>query len=236
MAIIRKSGIFKKWWVRTIRERNYFGFRYWWFNWLILLASLFLFFYFWKTNEEALSSCPQTSEIHSTIDQIKLALEECCSCTKTAPIPKDSVAVDCPDRILAFQVCNSNSAKDDNFDVYLNNVKIGQLDLNTDQKVGSVFLATNDHSISIKRSDFICPISNMRIYYFDPSIIKYGQNKIRLKNTQNNRNNNEGDIEIRNYLLDGKELIDPCKIRDIHFGMGSGDNFSIDFNYTRCCE
>ena len=236
MAITRNSGIFKKWWVRTIRERNYFGFRYWWFNWLLLLASLFLIFYFWKTNEEALSTCPQTSEIHSTIDQIKLALEECCSCTKPAPIAKDSVAVDCPDRILAFQVCNSNSARDDNFEVYLNDVKIGRLDLNTDQQVGSVFLATNDHTIIVKQSDFICPIGNMNIYYFDPTIIKFGKNKIKLKNVQNNHNDNLGTIEIRNYLLIGKELSEPCKIKNIPYQMNSGQNFNIDFNYTRCCE
>jgi hypothetical protein len=233
MAFQKRSGIFKKWWVRTIRERNYFGFRYWWFNWLLLIASIFLFSYFLPKNYEAATSCNQLNEVKSYIEEIKHTLENCCSCSKEV---KDSVAIDCPDRILAFQVCNSNAAKDDNFDVYLNDVNIGKLDLNTNQQVGSVFLATNDNTISIKQSDFICPISNMNIYYFDPRIIKFGKNKIRLKNTQNNHNDNLGTIEIRNYLLMGKELSDPCKIKNIPYQMNSGQNFNINFNYTRCCE
>ena len=233
MAITRKSGIFKKWWVRAIRERNYFGFRYCWFNWMLLLAALFLFGFFYFKTDTLSADCPQVDEVNSSIEQIKIALENCCNCAKNKV---DSIAVDCPDRILAFQVCNSNAAKDDNFDVYLNEVNIGKLDLNTNQQVGSVFLATNDHSILIKQSDFICPISNMNIYYFDPRIIKFGKNKIRLKNTQNNHNDNLGTIEIRNYLLMGKELSDPCKIKNIPYQMNSGKNFNINFNYTRCCE
>lgn len=32
-----KKGLYKKWWVRTIRPINYFCFRWWWLYWLILL-------------------------------------------------------------------------------------------------------------------------------------------------------------------------------------------------------
>ena len=32
-----KKGLYKKWWVRTIRSINYFCFRWWWLYWLILL-------------------------------------------------------------------------------------------------------------------------------------------------------------------------------------------------------
>ena len=36
-----RSSYHKKWWVKTIRERNFFGFRYWWFNWSIWILLLF---------------------------------------------------------------------------------------------------------------------------------------------------------------------------------------------------
>ncbi len=244
MASIKKSGIFRKWWVRTIRERNYFGFRYWWFNWLFLLAAIFLFWFFYFKSEDSIPKCQQVDEINATIEQIRIALENCCTCEKKIeepipeepPKPKDSTVVECPDRVLAFQVCNSNAEKDDNFDVYLNGVKIGKLDLNTDDKVGSVFLATNDRSITIERADFICPIRNMSVYYFDPKIVKFGKNKLLLKNTQNNGNGNRGDIEIRNYLLTGNKLTNPCKITNLPFAPAAGANFSVDFKYTKCCE
>ena len=40
-----KKGLYKKWWVRTIRSINYFCFRWWWLYWIILIL-LFLCAYF----------------------------------------------------------------------------------------------------------------------------------------------------------------------------------------------
>jgi len=42
---IMKKGLYKKWWVRTIRSINYFCFRWWWLYWIILIL-LFLCAYF----------------------------------------------------------------------------------------------------------------------------------------------------------------------------------------------
>ena len=227
----------RKWWVKTIRERNYFGFRYWWFNYLVLFSSIFLFIlFFWAHENRDENTCLKKTNLSRNIHEIEAALDHCCTCNLPPRIPEDTFAVDCPDRILVFQVCNSNKVIDDNFDVYLNNTKIGQLDLNTSDLVGSVFIATTDRSILIKEGDFICPLSNMKVYYFDPHIVNFGKNKLFLKNTQNNRHDNKGSIEIRNYLIDGKTLIKPCKVKNLDYSMLSGNDFSTSFNYTRCCE
>ncbi len=228
------------WWINTIRGINWFAWRYWWLVWLIFLLSLLLLYLFCpckKTSQN--QSCDQLHHIHKNIDTLNSGLLFCCDCKISYPpdtIKKDSTAVDCPDRILAFQVCNSNSSRDDDFDVLLNGVKIGELNLNTDAKVGSVFLATTNRSISIERADFTCPISSMKIYYFDPSIIRYGTNILFLKNIKNNGNSNAGSIEIRNYLLKDNKLVDPCRVKDLPFRFNSGLDFKTVFEYTKCCE
>jgi hypothetical protein len=72
-------GIFKKWWVRTIRERNYFGFRYWWFNWLLLISAILLFIWgMKKTPAESNSSC--NYNFSNKMDSIYVDLSRCCEC------------------------------------------------------------------------------------------------------------------------------------------------------------
>jgi hypothetical protein len=230
MTDYRKS----KWWIKLIRERNYFGFRFWWFNWLLLLTACFVFYFLWTST---LFKSEECSLVESSINVNKIikALDKCCPCQTIIPKP-DTLAVECPDRILVFQVCNSNRQRDDNFDVYLNETKIGSLDLNSDALVGSVFIASNIHDVKIKKADFSCPISNMKEYYFDPSIVKYGSNTIKMINTQKNNNGNQGTIEIRNYLLTNNELSNPCKVKNLIYQINDGANHTIKFNYTRCCE
>ena len=183
--------------------------------------------------------CPEQQEVNALMRKIDRDLENCCDCKLPIPThrePEDTFAVDCPDRVLAFQVCNSNRAKDDNFFVFLNGTKIGELDLNTDDLVGSVFLATYDHSIEIKDADFVCPLDKVKTYYFDPRLVNYGNNTILLKNVQRNNNGNAGTIEIRNYLLKGNLLSSPCTVENMNYSPANGQDFLINFNYTRCCE
>lgn len=225
------------WWYRWIRSISWFSFRYYWFVWILFLGSLIPLI--WCLNnrietKQCKSIAPQI------IENIHKELATCCAChADTMPTrknPKDSVAVDCPDRILAFQVCNSNRVKDDNFEVYLNGTKIGELDLNSNDLVGSVFLATTNQAIKIKNADFICPVSKVKTYYFDPSIVNYGKNTIYLKNVKRNNNGNEGTIEIRNYLLEGNFLSSPCKVKNLTYTGATGAEFKKVFHYTRCCE
>ena len=142
--------------------------------------------------------------------------------------------IDCPERRLVFQVCNSNAEVDDNFDVYLNDIYIGKLDLNKDRKVGSVFIAAKE-DYNISEPDFPCSMRDMKVYKFDPSIIKYGKNYLLMKNTRNNGNGNLGTIGLRTYLIEGGNLVSPCKIKNLEYKGDSGRDFKLRFYYTDCC-
>jgi hypothetical protein len=155
------------------------------------------------------------------------ASESCCSCGTDAPV--------CPDRTLVFQVCNSNAAKDDNFDVYLNNNYIGALDLNSNTQVGSVFIASSNTSAAVTSSDFVCPLNLMVTYHFDPNFVVGGVNTLELRNTQSNNNGNYGSIGLRNYLTTGNVLNSPCVVDNLVYSGGTGSSFTLTFNYTECC-
>jgi len=153
--------------------------------------------------------------------------DACCDCGGSAPI--------CPDKTFVLQVCNSNSARDDNFDVYLNNNFIGALDLNQDAQIGSIFIGDTDTNKQVTVPDFTCPLSGMVTYHFDPSFILGGENTLEMRNTQNNGNGNAGSVEIRNYETTGNDLDNPCIITDLAYGGASGADFSFTFDYTECC-
>ena len=144
----------------------------------------------------------------------------------------------CPDKTFVLQVCNSNSAKDDNFDVFLNGTYIGALDLNQNAQIGSVFIGDTDTNVQVGVPDFTCPLSGMVIYHFDPSILLGGTNTIFLQNTQGNNNGNQGTVEVRNYENDPNDsnsLINPCAIADVTFSPPNGGDQTITFEYTECC-
>ena len=141
----------------------------------------------------------------------------------------------CADRRVVFQICNSNSATDDNFEILLNGTVIGQVDLNADALVGSVFIADLNPNIVITGADFTCPISNMVVYRFDPSLLQT-TNTIFMRNIQNNHNGNQGIFEVRNYLLTGNSLATPCVVSNREYIMSSGENATFTFNYTACCS
>lgn len=82
-----KSSYHRKWWVKTIRERNYFGFRYWWFNWALLLCCMVGFalsFNSFRTDSD--NTCLNRNNLTRRVDGINAALDMCCAC-------KDSVLV-----------------------------------------------------------------------------------------------------------------------------------------------
>jgi len=69
-----------KWWITSIRERNYFGYRYYWFNWLLLFGVI-TFFIFWQnylsSTDNKLCSFVYTNKIIKIIDN---NLDHCCYC------------------------------------------------------------------------------------------------------------------------------------------------------------
>lgn len=142
-------------------------------------------------------------------------------------------APNCPNNVTVFQVCNENAFRDDNFDVFLNGSLIGNLDLNQDAQVGSIFVASNTPLV-ITEPDFPCPLSNMQLFFFDPDIITL-RNTVQMINTQNNGNGNQGTLSIRNYEISGNTLINPCVIEDIEWDGPSGLDFEFSWIYDACC-
>lgn len=157
-------------------------------------------------------------------------------------VESEQVAIDpcepgvptCPDRVVVFQICNSNSFTDDNFDIYLNGTYIGAVDLSAMAQVGSVFIASLDLSLTITSADFVCPILGMQVYRFDPVLLQTS-NTIEMRNTQNNGNGNAGSVGVRNYLLTGSDLSAPCVIADLIYGPPGGGDATLNFEYTQCC-
>lgn len=151
--------------------------------------------------------------------------------TQCAPPPPT-----CPTQVLVFQICNENSAKDDNFDIYLNGQYIGAVDLNFNAQVGSVFIASLNTALNITSSDFPCPLSAMTAYYFNPAYVAGGTNTIHMVNTQANGNGNFGTIGVRNYTKTGVNLSSPCTVSNVNYNPPDGGNFDTSFEYTDCCS
>jgi hypothetical protein len=149
--------------------------------------------------------------------------------TTTTAIPS------CPSRRVVFQICNSNEIIDDNFNIYLNGTYIGAVDLNYNAQVGSVFIADTNPAITLINSDFACPLNSMVVYHFNPNLL-LASNVLEMRNTQNNANGNYGFVGIRNYLLTGTNLSDPCIINNLTYSGASGDSFLLRFDYKACCE
>lgn len=179
---------------------------------------------------------PKDSEgpLTATITVQSPLVNDTLNLTFTCP-DEASAAPTCPDRALVFQVCNSNSAKDDNFNVYLNDNYIGYLDLSQNAQVGGLFIATTNNDLSLVSGDFGCPLTLMDTYRFNPSFIVYGTNILELRNAQNNGNGNYGIIGIRNYEISGDSLSNPCVVANLEYSGTSGASFSLSFDYTACC-
>jgi hypothetical protein len=78
-----------KWWITSIRERNYFGYRYYWFNWLLLFGVIMIFI-IWLNFPSSTDkkSCSLISNI-KIIKKIDNNLDHCCYCALITP--KDSL-------------------------------------------------------------------------------------------------------------------------------------------------
>lgn len=157
--------------------------------------------------------------------------------TTTTPTPTQTPLPICPSNVLVIQVCNSNALIDDNFDVYLNGTYIGFLDLNSNAQVGSIFIGDTNPSVNVTEPDFTCPLSGMTTYRFNENnLLVAGNNVLYLQNAQDNGNGNYGIVEVRNYVLDGNDLIQPCGIANLEYSGPSGSNFTLNFTYDQCCE
>lgn len=76
-----------KWWYRYIRGMSWFSFRYWWFNWLVFLACIFLFWWFCPcTQETPVKKC--STNINEHINDINAIMDSCCDCNTIVEPPE----------------------------------------------------------------------------------------------------------------------------------------------------
>lgn len=193
------------------------------------------------TLSNGVSGCFRVGSKTTTADVLvtainSVAFDGCSDCAIVLD-PEGDPAPTCTDKVLVIQICNENAAIDDNFDVLLNNTKIGEVDLNQNARIGSFFIGSTNTDISITglEDGFLCSISDMVVYRFDPSLLYEGTNTLFMKNTQLNNNGNAGSIGIRNYTLTGNNLSNPCDIQDLFYSGTTGVNFVQEFTFNTCC-
>jgi hypothetical protein len=151
----------------------------------------------------------------------------------------------CTNEIIVFQICNSNSAKDDNYDVYFNGIYIGNVDLNSNSQVGSVFIGNTDptYSLSDSNSDFPCGMVNMDVFKFEEGLVA-SSNEIKMVRTQLNNNFNYGTFGVRSYVPVSGNLTNPYVIADFDWGESTsatkfggtdiGGGYVFTFDFTVC--
>ena len=159
------------------------------------------------------------------------------SCTFTADFidQANQPAPTCVDRVITFQICNSNAAADDNFAIYLNDIYIGQVDLSQDNVYnGSVFIGNTDPAVNVTENFTPCLIANMVVYRFSPSILK-AYNLVEMRNIQNNNNGNQGSLIFKNYLRTGNNLTSPVTLATLNYSSGGvAPSFSFNFEWLTC--
>lgn len=138
----------------------------------------------------------------------------------------------CPEKVVVFHICNSNAVKDDNFEIQLNGTVIGNVDLNADALIGSIFIASSNTNLTITNPDFVCPISGMVRYFFNESIIIDGVNTIYMRNTQDNGRGNLGVIGVRVYDVVGNTLSNPIIVSDVPYSAPGGQDFATTFVFA----
>jgi len=145
-----------------------------------------------------------------------------------------SIVPVCTNKIIVLQICNTSATIQDDFDILLNGVKIGDVILNSSSQVGSLMIGSTTPKV-VTQPDFACPLNNMQVFFFDPDLISY-RNSITMTNTQNNGNGNVGTLSIRNYEVSGSSLVSPCIVEDFNFSGSSGDDFNFNWVYSQCCD
>jgi hypothetical protein len=96
----------RKWWFRSIRERNYFGYRYWWFNYFLLLLVTVLFLWMMRSLQPIAENCDEERRIDEVMLSINAHLYDCCNCFELPSV--DSVSNSIPDSVMS--PCNEKQA------------------------------------------------------------------------------------------------------------------------------
>lgn len=92
-----------KWWYRYIRGMTWFSYRYWWFNWLMFLGCIFLFWCFCPCKEDKeLEHCDVNIDKH--IEDINAIIDSCCDCNAILEAPEPPATPEPPENSTP---CNS---------------------------------------------------------------------------------------------------------------------------------
>jgi hypothetical protein len=105
-------------------------------------------------------------------------------------------------KILVIQVCNTNSARDDNFQVFLNGTEIDAfLDLNANSKVGAIYISDSGTFIDDDDPLLLCQNEGHGQSSFSPTILNAfpTDNCITTTRVQNNNNGNYGGVRVISY-------------------------------------
>jgi hypothetical protein len=78
-----------KWWYNRIRANNFFSFKYWWFNWLIFLGCIVLFWWFCPCTEPTDDISCDNSPLNQHLNDISSVIDSCCDCQ--AQIIEDTI-------------------------------------------------------------------------------------------------------------------------------------------------
>lgn len=136
-----------------------------------------------------------------------------------------------------FYICNSNSLKDDDFEIYLNGTSVGSAILGQDAEIGSIFFGGTS-SLNVFNFEtaipFICPLNLMVNYYFNPSLISNNStNTLSMINRVQNNNGNAGSLQLAIFeVCSGKDITSVTNTEIIYtfdYTGDTGDNFVFEF-------
>ena len=151
-------------------------------------------------------------------------------------IPPGNGTLDCgaePGVIAGFfvlAICNSNSAKDDNFSVILNGRSLGNIDLSENAQVGDVWV--NDSRVNLVNAQVtICPVDNLRFKRTQLIIYPNRTNVLEMKNVQENDNGNYGSIELFEGRYSNGVIGRARSILSTFYSGTTGEDFRFEFGY-----
>jgi hypothetical protein len=107
----------------------------------------------------------------------------------------------CPIRtVVCFAVWDSNASRDDNFDIYINDVFVAHCDLSADESTGVLCIGSLTELDSVPNpDDYVSsgPGIELTKAYFDPAILHLGgSNTLEMRNVGENFNGNFGSVSV----------------------------------------
>jgi hypothetical protein len=137
----------------------------------------------------------------------------------------------------AIMICNSNSARDDNFDITLNNTVVHNLNLSAEGVLNGCFLRTHPLITSADICDLysgtfcMCVTSQyMFIGDIDRDLFLSGNNSLDMINAGANLNGNYGLVGVWKFQIVNNTIISTTSLLNSEYNGGNGVSFNYTFN------